>query len=229
VKLRRAIRIGLLSLLLGALTTYGVAWWVANTRHPSGRLGWGSFEGRMAGGWAYDMESRPEIIWIEAEGWDPDQTGGMSRWGEPAPSWSLIHRWRPRDVGVPAGVRMNDTIVVLLERAAGWPRLAVVEHSVSTHFQVPVRVRGADWSFRGGATVDWPRWTLAFRPLWPGFAIDCALYGAIWTVPVVGIGYLVRRRRTRAGLCPVCRYDLTGITTGVCPECGTATGSGAAA
>jgi len=27
-------------------------------------------------------------------------------------------------------------------------------------------------------------------------------------------------RRRRRGLCPICSYDLTGNTSGVCPECG---------
>ncbi len=30
------------------------------------------------------------------------------------------------------------------------------------------------------------------------------------------------RRRTRPGHCPKCSYNLTGNTSGVCPECGTA-------
>ncbi|HEY8746696.1 MAG TPA: hypothetical protein VIM11_01900 [Tepidisphaeraceae bacterium] len=29
------------------------------------------------------------------------------------------------------------------------------------------------------------------------------------------------RRREWVGLCPICAYDLTGNTSGVCPECGT--------
>ena len=34
------------------------------------------------------------------------------------------------------------------------------------------------------------------------------------------------RRRAQAGLCGKCGYDLTGNTTGVCPECGTAVATG---
>ena len=33
-----------------------------------------------------------------------------------------------------------------------------------------------------------------------------------------------QRRRRSAGLCPACAYNLTGNTSGVCPECGTAVG-----
>ena len=32
----------------------------------------------------------------------------------------------------------------------------------------------------------------------------------------------VRRHRRSLGRCPDCGYDLTGNTSGVCPECGTA-------
>ena len=37
--------------------------------------------------------------------------------------------------------------------------------------------------------------------------------------------WLRRRRRTRSGRCPACGYDLTGNTSGVCPECGGAVGA----
>jgi hypothetical protein len=35
--------------------------------------------------------------------------------------------------------------------------------------------------------------------------------------------WLLRRRPPRPGKCTRCGYDLAGNTTGVCPECGTAT------
>jgi hypothetical protein len=39
---------------------------------------------------------------------------------------------------------------------------------------------------------------------------------------IVFFRYNRRRKRIRHGLCPTCRYDLTGNVSGVCPECGTA-------
>jgi hypothetical protein len=42
-------------------------------------------------------------------------------------------------------------------------------------------------------------------------------------VPALWIGFAVYRRRAIApGACSICGYNLTGNTSGVCPECGTA-------
>lgn len=49
-------------------------------------------------------------------------------------------------------------------------------------------------------------------PLWPILAMT-AILPAIWIVKTL--------RRPRRGFCPECSYNLTGNTSGVCPECGT--------
>ena len=54
-------------------------------------------------------------------------------------------------------------------------------------------------------------------------AIILALSAAFAAVALLSFVKL-RRHRAAAPLtnrCPICRYDLTGNTTGVCPECGT--------
>lgn len=38
---------------------------------------------------------------------------------------------------------------------------------------------------------------------------------------VVGIPFLIRRRKPPLGHCQKCGYDLTGNESGTCPECGT--------
>ena len=72
-----------------------------------------------------------------------------------------------------------------------------------------------------------PHWNLQFRserhpngpymvgleelPLWPGVLALGPLATLLW--------HLDRRRPP--GACEKCGYDLSGNTTGVCPECGT--------
>lgn len=134
----------------------------------------------------------------------------------------------------------------------GWP---VVSHVMVCVARVEVEPGfcGLDYSGPGpeggpevweGARVCWPGydswfakelklwgWTcdLAFRPLWPGLAINAALYAVLlwllriplsWAAGLIGRG--VRRIRRRRGLCVGCGYDLRGRDSagGVCPECG---------
>lgn len=67
----------------------------------------------------------------------------------------------------------------------------------------------------------WENWAGRVKmlaiPLWfPAF-----LFGILPAGSVIS-SLLGRLRRHRCGLCMKCGYNLTGNTTGVCPECGTA-------
>jgi hypothetical protein len=63
------------------------------------------------------------------------------------------------------------------------------------------------------------------------FAVSIAHWFAwiISTTPWIALGFLRWRRksRTRSGECQQCNYNLTGNTSGICPECGTAISTGA--
>jgi len=74
--------------------------------------------------------------------------------------------------------------------------------------------------------------TVWHRVLWPRRTMGCNIVETViplW-IPFILAGILpfvlVRRSRARrarlAGRCRSCGYDLTGNTSGVCPECGTA-------
>ncbi len=63
------------------------------------------------------------------------------------------------------------------------------------------------------AIPDYKRWYLMPR-LW----VVVAAFGILPLASVLRFW----ARRCRAGECQSCRYDLTGNTSGVCPECGTA-------
>jgi hypothetical protein len=62
------------------------------------------------------------------------------------------------------------------------------------------------------------------RPLWRGLVGDALIFAAAWFLFLklarAGFADLAARRRNRRGLCPHCGYDLTGLESGVCPECG---------
>ncbi len=106
------------------------------------------------------------------------------------------------------------------EAAAGWPLLAFHGADVSikdpgAFTRVPVK----------GVLVRIPRGTqpellIPLTPMWPGFAANSAIYGLAWFSLAFGVGRLKRWRRRRRGLCPFCRYDLSGVDSDTCPECG---------
>src|ERR1043166_662440 len=100
------------------------------------------------------------------------------------------------------------------------------------------------WSLKPWPT---PLATISYRktgignPAWPVFCSTLTLsrppvlfsWPNLWLMPmsapffVVAIPtsvlwYLERRRRIAPGHCPSCNYNLTGNTTGICPECDSA-------
>lgn len=54
-----------------------------------------------------------------------------------------------------------------------------------------------------------------------GFLVNTALYASVWVAllgaPLALLGVWRKRRR---GLCPRCAYDLAGVASERCPECG---------
>ena len=70
------------------------------------------------------------------------------------------------------------------------------------------------------ASDDFPAWACAAV----GFVVLAFL-----CLPFITIGWMMlcdiwadrRKRARRTGLCPRCRYNLTGNVSGTCPECGT--------
>ena len=68
---------------------------------------------------------------------------------------------------------------------------------------------------------DWYRGRLPYLVAWRQMVFNASFYGAGVYGVLAALGACVRRRRNRHGVCKNCRYDLAGITSGVCPECGT--------
>ena len=75
------------------------------------------------------------------------------------------------------------------------------------------------WAVAGFKCFHYRRWwgdsTTVRVPHW-SMLLTTAIVPGVWLVTR-------RRARRRAGCCLTCGYNLTGNTSGVCPECGTPT------
>lgn len=158
---------------------------------------------------------------------------------EPVPSFGNLHPGTaaayPQWLGVPQSSDSDRD--VWGARAVGWPMLAMYsrfdrlrggsERSIGS-----VRVLAAA-SYSVLTANDPERGRIPLIPLWPGFAVNTAAFGAAAFVLITlarGTLSLIRRSRRRASRCPHCGYDLRGSPPDrPCPECGrTADGQAAA-
>ncbi|HZW06850.1 MAG TPA: hypothetical protein VFF65_06975 [Phycisphaerales bacterium] len=125
-----------------------------------------------------------------------------------------------------------------LQVSAGWPYRSLhcdlaPDYTRLWRGAVNVRVTvayGSGWWIRGrcGSGAPFPKYEQDVRPL-PfrvhpaGLAANTLFFGAVaWGVSLVvgAVRRTVKEMRSPTGLCPACRYPITGLAR--CPECGLA-------
>jgi hypothetical protein len=228
-----------LSLVAGGLTTVAVAWVFA--LHPMER--WGEHRPDQSPR-SYRIVPPGQRFFVRASfvqgiGWlrvesrfhgrifapvadDPTLGPRLNRRSprveQVARAWLRAHQDLPEALRAP-GNGLSRT-------ASGWPALALsfdtrLQRYASTRPQpVTGGIRLAGLPPTGGA-LGTQQPALPLQPIWRGFLLDTALYGAMWLAALLLAPDRLRRAaRLRRGACPACGYALAAGCTPGCPECG---------
>jgi hypothetical protein len=215
-KVRPFVTLILVGVLLGVATTYASAWGLLNRAGPRPASPM-SILSRHTDGWYVQVTSGSGWFICSSHILQPDGRGVLGRQRSQVPVWSLVNSFSPSEVA--GGAAAAESAWDLQERAAGWPCLAIVERVLDGNAD---RSAGHEFTIRWPGSPRGPDISLAFMPMWSGFVVNTLVFAVCWAaVPYLVIA-VVRRNRGRAGLCPKCRYDMCGLTSGVCPECGNA-------
>ena len=200
----------LILLILGVVTTVGVAWAVAACVTRIGNQ--------------ESLGSEDFNVLIGA-------------WHNPGCDFYFVHCLRTDEKGLtlvdertPAWVDYDANFVRVDGRydldkawaAAGCPMRALVcEYALdqSYHFIHNVAGFGLDGEVRIGHFAIADR-VLPLRPTLPGFIINTTFYAALWFVLIFGWRAHLRLVRRWQGHCPMCKYDLRGEMEQGCSECG---------
>lgn len=220
-----------LTIVLGAATRVGVAWWGVVKSPGPVVIGRGSSPngGDLA---IFVSRSSPmrasrlclilgntDRITFSTDSSHPDElVHAGSRWGR------FTLGAVPRLSATQAAQVDGGGAVLVREDAAGWPMLALWAAGGS-----------ADAAYADKRTTPLLEVTrknidgkvLPYRPIWPGFAVNSVVFAGVWAVLLVSASLLSRtvdsarrRARQRQGRCEGCGFELRDSAGDVCPECG---------
>ncbi len=213
-------------LVLGVMTTVGVAWGLAAVPsiRPVKYAG-----GSLSGSNMYTMVivgSLGRSRRCAAQGVKGvERTGLDLRLVAKSKVPYVLEEW-----GNLSALRYVDTPLSLPqgeEQATGWPFLCLW-----CEFDLVRSEVGYETATLGGIALPSSRWTfgvphgegLPLRPIWFGFFVNSVVYSLIWAAIAFAVTggprSIQRRERRRVGRCPTCGYDLVHKFDAGCPECG---------
>ncbi len=214
-----------LCIILGALSTFAVAWTLGGVipwDHPS-----------ICGTYLSPHGTTEASVHV----WQATQRGAIRRsigtyatvlWNGAAeelpPAISGSHIASDREIDTSWG-RLRDALstdasqVAAVEEARGWPMLAFWAWRDSK-WTTPGTSAGGFFLEEGLFSEPWR--VLPYTPIWRGFIADTVVYAGVWAGPLLVPLLLRRRVRLARSRCPDCGYDLaaTGGPVCGCPECG---------
>ncbi|MFG0252060.1 MAG: hypothetical protein ACF8NJ_04215 [Phycisphaerales bacterium JB038] len=246
-----------LSLMMGALCTFAVAWGIAIWTRPSGvQLGGGGKIGVTEDGRAFYVSGsrrRGRANALIYSGLSEPMLAAKER-GErhtfdgrevgPHEAEEVLPRWTATYEAMRAGRLVPDS------RWASNLVLRSFDGKEALAFRYEIGEQGVGWPLicmrsldptlgaSRGDTYELPAWfyknvpgvrmtLIPTRVVWRSLAINTMFYALPAALLLLGIGALRRAHRAQRGRCPVCRYDLRGSLGGGCPECGWGRGEGA--
>lgn len=159
---------------------------------------------------AYEMWSYESRVGLDEDRSDRYLGGALPRWSQ----------WYPGRAGkCEACLGLPNRLPhTHFEKAWGWPFSAMRLHVCEVRQRRHV-IQYSDTVELGVVLGPWgyPR-AIPLCPIWPGFALNAVLYGAVLWLLAIGRGCLRQQTRTSRGLCPKCKYPIG--TSPLCTECG---------
>jgi hypothetical protein len=225
---RRVLRLGLLSLSLGIVTTWLVAWacgvWapMRSESYQSQDFQDNSTLVHLFRERGYGVDSIVVLFHTTATASHRDGSAfeKLARL-DILPRWTRAHRCWSSAQAFPAGALAGPIDVgvgaMWSEAAFGWPlpalRCMVTATAVLDGLTPPAWLPAM-------RTSDRPLPAIPYRPVWSGLLLNTLFFAALWSAAALFSGVARQRLRISQGHCPWCNYDLRSCPENGCPECG---------
>jgi len=205
----------LIMLILGVVTTVGVAWGLAaadrelaliqclQELNSETHVQAGLNVHRALGVARYDL-------WYNNRTFTVDNP-----WAEYGPIVVRLPKWTPVDHTSNMRSTPHGSFVAGHYNAFGLPSeslyygVRMSEDLLSGDVEGAFRVAAGDREYR-----------LPLRPIFPGFIVNTLFYSGVWFGIFFGVGFFKRVLRRKRGRCVKCSYDLRREFDKGCPECG---------